>query len=31
MRKNNLKLARQFDWQALMEKSGLIEKLLESQ
>lgn len=29
MHKNNLKLARQFDWQALMEKSGLIEKLLQ--
>ena len=29
MCKNNLKLARQFDWQVLVEKSGLIEKLLE--
>ncbi|MDI6847434.1 MAG: glycosyltransferase [Candidatus Bathyarchaeia archaeon] len=27
MRENNLKLARQFDWQVLVEKSGLIEKL----
>jgi len=25
---NNLKLARQFDWQILVEKSGLIEKIL---
>ena len=30
MRQNNLKLARRFDWQVLVEKSGLIEKLLES-
>lgn len=29
MRKNNLKLARRFGWQVLVEKSGLIEKLLE--
>lgn len=29
MRWNNLKLARRFDWQVLVEKSGLIEKLLE--
>jgi glycosyltransferase involved in cell wall biosynthesis len=27
MRRNNLKLARQFDWQVLVEKSGLIEEL----
>ena len=30
MRKNNLKLAHQFDWQVLVEKSGLIEKILKN-
>ena len=28
MRENNLKLAHQFDWQVLVEKSGLLEKIL---
>jgi glycosyltransferase involved in cell wall biosynthesis len=30
MRKNNLKLACQFDWQVLVEQSGLIEKILKN-
>jgi glycosyltransferase involved in cell wall biosynthesis len=30
MRKNNLKLACQFDWQVLVEQSGLLEKILKN-
>jgi len=30
MQENNLKLAHQFDWQVLVEKSGLIEKILKN-
>ena len=30
MQKNNLELARRFDWQILVEKSGLIRKILEN-
>ena len=29
MRQNNLKLARQFDWEKLIEKSGLIKRILQ--